>query len=154
MRSIVLAAHKFLESPDPVLVLQAVVFVDQKVKWQFEFVDEFFVGCGVVDAHAQHFDASLAEIGHAVLQAAGLIGTAGRIVLRVEVERQFLACVIFERLGAAFLIERFKCRRWISFIQMMHDIGTEICGCCSSVCRSSSASGVFGYFRHCRCMWM
>jgi len=54
--SIVLTAHEFFEAPNAIEVLQCVVFIHEKIEGQFEFVDEFEVGFGVVNAHAEDFD--------------------------------------------------------------------------------------------------
>ena len=105
VRPVVFPSHEFLQTPHSEGVLQAVVFVHKQVKGKLKFVDEFLVGGGMVDAHAEYRDVGGLEFSHSVAKAARLVGTAGGVVLWVEVQDDPFSAIVLEGVGLVVLVE-------------------------------------------------
>ena len=105
VRSVVFTPHEFLESPHPKGVLKAVVFVHKKVKREVKLVYEFFVGSGMVDAHAEDGDVVGLEFSHSVSETACLVGAARGVVLGIEIQGDPFATIVLEGVGLIVLVE-------------------------------------------------
>ena len=88
------AVHGFFD-PDAVGFGDGVVFVDDEGEGEVEFVDEFLMAGGGVDADAEDFGFG-GDGGPAVAKGAGLFGAAGGVVFGIEVEDDGVAFEAFE----------------------------------------------------------
>ncbi len=84
---------------------ECLVRVGYQGEGQFVLGDELLVRSGTIDAHAHHLVAGLAQLGIVVAQVARFSGASRGAVLRVEVEHQFLACIVAEAYLLAFFVE-------------------------------------------------
>jgi len=108
VRAFVFLSHEFFESPHPECFVEAQVFIAREVKSDAVLIDELQVLRSGIGAHAEHFDARLAEAVVVLSQIARLRCAAGRHVPRIEIEREFLAGIISEGARASVLKGCFK----------------------------------------------
>ena len=87
------AGHVFVGHSGAILVGNLPVGVHEQGEVEAVFVDEFFVAFTVVEAHAEHLDIVLLQVGHAVAQTARLLGAAGGVIFGIEVKQ----CDLFSR---------------------------------------------------------
>ena len=87
------------------------VLVGEQRERQMVFPGELGVRRRTIDAHADDLRAERGELRHVVTKTAGFLGTARRIVLRVEIEHQPFAAQTVERNGTPALVGQGKRRR-------------------------------------------
>jgi hypothetical protein len=95
---------KRLLLPDPVRFGDVVVGVGEQRELEPVLLGEPGLARGVEDRHAEHRRLGLAEFWEMVPEVARLLGTAGRVVLRIEVQDQWLPRVVLEAVNRARLI--------------------------------------------------
>src|SRR5262245_33661658 len=111
-----LAIHHLL-SEGAVAGHHLAVGVGEQREGEFVLRDELLVRFRAVGAHAEHGDAELLERGQVVAEATGLLGAAGRVVPRIEVEQHvLLAGEVGERHGLAVLVAQRERRRRLAFL--------------------------------------
>ena len=103
VRPVVRAPHELLRSPHPEGLVHRFVRIRQQVKPEPVLRDELRVARRPVCAHAEHFDSRRTQVRQVRIQVARLRSAAGRVVFRIEVQREGLARVVRERTGGAVL---------------------------------------------------
>ena len=87
------------------------VLVGKQGEGQVIFFGESGMRIGIVDADANHPGIEFFDLEQVVAESAGFLGTARRIVLRVEIEHQPFACVILEGVRLLLGVRQHEFRR-------------------------------------------
>ena len=106
VRPHVLAAVHALLAPGAVSVHDRLVRVGEEREGQRELVGELAVRLLVVDRDAEDRDLAALQLRPRVAEGAGLLRAAGRVVLRIEVQDDFLALEVGELDGLPVLVLR------------------------------------------------
>ena len=104
------SAHIFssaesLLTPHAELVDERVFGVGNEAEGEVVFLDELLVFLGIVDAHADDFEAGGLELGVVVAEVARFAGAPWSAVFGVEVEGESFACEVGESDFVAVLVE-------------------------------------------------
>ena len=120
VHAIVGPAHKFLRSPHPVGLHDAVVFVGDERHRQPVLLDEFLVFGRSVRTHAQQRKTLLFQFLVLIAQATGGRRTARGIILGIEKQHQPLARKSGQGGGGPILEGAGKIRCWVAGLQCSH----------------------------------
>lgn len=97
------AVHRFL-GPHAVGFHRFFLFIGQKRERQREFVREFPVARDTVRADAYDGETLRRECRQVVPKRTCFLGAAGRIVLRIEIDKQPTSCVFIQRMNVSVLV--------------------------------------------------
>jgi hypothetical protein len=102
-----------------------VVGVGEEGEHQPVLVAEALVAGGVVGGDADHRHPGGLEAGQVVVELAGLLGAAGGVVGRVEVDEHLGALEVVQRDRVAVLVGQGERRRLGAFLELGHRVPPE-----------------------------
>src|ERR1043165_3388980 len=117
MRPEVFPSHEHFLSPNSVGLHDLLVLVGQQGEGEFEFPGKLVVGLHGIDADAENDRALFFELGVEIAERARLLGTAGRVILRIKIEHHGLALEVGQRNRPSAVGGCREGRSFVSFLE-------------------------------------